>query len=514
MKRVKQLFAALTLLLPLAGCVDQDSVPSASPTSDAASSEAPVTEVRDTLRMAMSTDPDGLDPHMTTSASTFQITNNIYEPLVTVDTEGNIIPALADSYEPAEDGMSITFHLREGAVFSNGNLADANAVKASFERLMSPDSARSTDYANISNIEVVDDTTITFSFATLDVSALSSFAYPWSAIVDVTVADSLKTDPVGTGPYVLDEWVPQQTLKLSANPDYPNQPSIAHVEFITMPDATSQISAFQNGELDIISVSADQIDTFIDNPDYTVLQSAGNSLQLMAMNLDNEALSDLRVRQAINMAVDKDALIDTVWWGYGEKIGSHYPIVMKEYIDCNDLYPYDPEGAKALLEEAGYGDGLTLEMYLPKNYQMYVNAGQVIADSLDQVGITCNIHIIEWAEWLSDVYNGRNYDLTVVGHTGRLDPYVWLARYASDSAENYFNYSNERVDQLLSEYRTTTDEALRTQMIQDIQMILAEEVPAYYIQDPISLYVMDSSVTGFETYPIDIFELKNISFAE
>ena len=198
MKRVKQLFAALTLLLPLAGCVDQDSVPSASPTSDAASSEAPVTEVRDTLRMAMSTDPDGLDPHMTTSASTFQITNNIYEPLVTVDTEGNIIPALADSYEPAEDGMSITFHLREGAVFSNGNPADANAVKASFERLMSPDSARSSDYANISDIEVVDDTTITFSFATLDVSALSSFAYPWSAIVDVRVADSLKTDPVAT----------------------------------------------------------------------------------------------------------------------------------------------------------------------------------------------------------------------------------------------------------------------------------------------------------------------------
>ena len=180
----------------------------------------------------------------------------------------------------------------------------------------------------------------------------------------------------------------------------------------------------------------------------------------------------------------------------------------------NDRYPYDPEKAKELLSQAGYQDGLTLEMYLPKSYPAYVSAGQVIADSLKEVGITCNITIVEWAAWLSDVYNGRNYDLTVVGHTGRLDPYVLLARYQSDSSENYFNYSNEEVDQLLADYKSDTDEDKRTEIVQRVQEILAQDVPAYYIQDPITIYVTDSAVTGFQLYPIDIYELKDISLGQ
>lgn len=254
-----------------------------------------------------------------------------------------------------------------------------------------------------------------------------------------------------------------------------------------MPDATAQIASLRNGELDIISVSGDQVAAFENDPQFNVITTPSNGLQLMAMNLQNEALSDVRVRQAINYAVDKQALIDTVWWGYGQKIGSHYPTVLKEYVDMNDRYPYDPEKAKELLSQAGYQDGLTLEMYLPKSYPAYVSAGQVIADSLKEVGITCNITIVEWAAWLSDVYNGRNYDLTVVGHTGRLDPYVLLARYQSDSSENYFNYSNEEVDQLLADYKSETDEDKRTEIVQRVQEILAQDVPAYYIQDPITI---------------------------
>ena len=179
----------------------------------------------------------------------------------------------------------------------------------------------------------------------------------------------------------------------------------------------------------------------------------------------------------------------------------------------DSTYSYDPEKAKELLAQAGYADGLTLEMYLPKSYPAYVSAGQVIADSLKEVGITCNITIVEWAAWLSDVYNGRNYDLTVVGHTGRLDPYVLLARYQSDSSENYFNYSNPEVDELLSGYKSEKDEAKRTEMVQQVEQILAEDVPAYYIQTPITLYVTSSAVEGFEIYPIDIYEMKDVSFA-
>ena len=274
------------------------------------------------------------------------------------------------------------------------------------------------------------------------------------------------------------------------NPDYYDTVNLDTINFKMMPDATAQIASLRNGELDIISVSGDQVAAFENDPQFNVITTPSNGLQLMAMNLQNEALSDVRVRQAINYAVDKQALIDTVWWGYGQKIGSHYPTVLKEYVDMNDRYPYDPEKAKELLSQAGYQDGLTLEMYLPKSYPAYVSAGQVIADSLKEVGITCNITIVEWAAWLSDVYNGRNYDLTVVGHTGRLDPYVLLARYQSDSSENYFNYSNEEVDQLLADYKSETDEDKRTEIVQRVQRdpgsgcaCLLYSGPYYHLRD-------------------------------
>lgn len=507
MKKLISIGLSTLLLAGLAAC--SSSTPSESETA-APSAAAEKNE----LVKALAVDPDGLDPQRTTAASTFQITNNIYEPLLTVTDQGELTGALADSWEVSEDGLTLTFTLRENAQFSNGNPCDAEAVIASFQRLKAEDSPRAADYANIVSMEAADERTVVFTTETLDVAALSSFAYPWAAIVDVTVADTLTNQPVGTGPYTLNQWIPQQSLSLTRNETYPGTVNIDNIEFRMMPDAASQISAFQNGELDIISVSGDQVAAFENNPDYNVIQAPANSLQLMAMNLDNEALADVRVRQAINYAVDKDALIETVWWGYGQKIGSHYPTVLKEYVDHSEDYTYDPDRARELLNEAGYGDGLTLQMYLPQNYTAYVNAGQVIADQLEQVGIHCEITIVEWATWLSDVYTNRQYDLTVVGHTGRLDPYVLLARYDSQSGENYFNYSNPEVDQLLSDYQSEQDEAVRTQIVQQIQAILAEEVPALYIQDPISLYVTQSDVEGFTTYPIDIYEMKNVRFVQ
>lgn len=466
-----------------------------------------------TLRMVLSVDPDGLDPQRTTAASTFQITNNIYDTLVKVTPEGDLVPGLAESWEVSDDGMSIAFKLRRGVAFSNGDACDAAAVVASFERLKADGSPRAADYANYTVEADGDDVKVTLE--KLNVVALPSFAYPWSAVVDVKAADSLKNQPVGTGPFTLKDWTPQQSLTLQANPSYWGDPAkVAEVSLKVMPDATSQVSALRAGELDLASVSADQVASFQGDPTFSVTSQPTNAVQLMAMNLANPALADARVRQAINHAVDKQQLIDTVWWGFGDKIGSHYPVVLKEYVDTNDRYPYDVDAAKKLLADAGYADGLTLEMKLPKSYPDYVSAGQVIADALSKVGVTCNITIVEWASWLSDVYTGRQYDLTVVGHTGRLDPSVLLARYASDSKENYFNYSSAEVDDLLKSYAGERDEGKRTAIVQDIQKTLADDVPAYYIQDPMSTYVSSKKVSGFAVYPIDVYELKDVAVAE
>jgi len=504
-KQLAALFLAAVLALFLAGCSPSD--------IDPQSSNPPAAFTRTELNMALSVDPDGLDPHRTAAASTFQITNNIYDTLVKVKPDGSLIGGLAEKWDVSADGMSITFHLRDNVKFHNGVVCDADAVVKSFERLKGEGSPRAADYANFT-VTSKDSGTVLITLGKLDVAAISSFAYPWSAVVEVGAADTLKNKPVGTGPFTLESWIPQQSLTLAKNPDYYSPAKLEIVNFKMMPDATARISAFRNGELDIIGVGGEQVASFVGDADFELVSGASNALQLMAMNLQNQALSDVRVRQAINYAVDKQALIDTVWFGYGELIGSHFPTVLKEYVDNGGEYAYDVSKAKQLLKEAGFENGLTLEMYLPKNYSAYVSAGQVIADSLKEIGITCNIHIIEWAAWLSDVYAGRKYDLTVVGHTGRLDPYVLLARYQSDSGENYFNYSNEEVDRLLNEYKSETGEARRTEIVKEVQEILAADVPAFYIQTPISIYVARGVVAGFTTYPIDIYEMKDVYFTK
>lgn len=517
MKRILRiLILTLAGALLLIGC----SSVASPPVPGSSGSEAPgtadatgISEPRKTaLTMALSVDPDGLDPHRTVSASTFQITNNIYDTLLKVDASGALLPGLAESWEFSKDKLSVTFKLRKGIAFHNGRPFTSEDVKFSLERLKDAESPRAADYSNIIDIRPLDENTIVLTTEKLDVALLTSLAYPWSAIVCRDAASALKTDPIGTGPYTLKEWVPQQQLILEKYEDYYGEARLETLYFKAMPDATAQISAFTSGELDIISITGDQMPVFEKNPDYNVIKTPMNSIQLMAMNLENEYLKDDRVRRAINYAVDKDSLINTVWWGYGEKIGSHYPTVLKEYVDTTDLYTYDAERAKSLIKEAGYEDGINLRMALPKNYTAYVNAGQVIANQLKEIGITCDIEIVEWAAWLSDVYNGREYDLTVVGHTGRLDPYILLARYASVSKENYFNYSNKRVDEILDLVTQETEEAKRTEMYQELQYILAEEVPALYIQSPMSLVVTQGDVAGFATYPIDIYEMKDVYF--
>lgn len=509
MKRTKIFFIFLiiaALLVSCGGSEERDT------SSSSAAGGVNSGEKRTTVRMAVAVDPDGLDPHMSASASTFQVTSSIYETLVSVDESGNIIPSLAEDWQVSPDGLTLTFDIRDGAVFSNGNICDATAAAASFNRLISPESYRSGDYSEIESVRALDEDTLEIKFSSLNTSALSLFAYPWSAVVDVSSADSLRTAPVGSGPFMLESWIPQQKLTLVRNPHYSGGNHIERVEFVFMPDMTSQVTALQGGSVDIIQITGDLVGQFENNDAYRILALPVNGIQLMAMNTASDGLDDIRVRQAVNYAVDKESLIDSVWYGYGEEIGSHFPVVLSEYKDENGRYPYDPDKARQLLIEAGYEDGLTLDMYLPKNYQEYVNAGLVIANQLEAAGINVNVSIVEWATWLSDIYTGRNYDLTVVGHTGRLDAYSLLSRYRSTAAENYFNYDNPEFDSLLDEYTACVDEEERKEIAFRMQDILSEDVPALYIQDPIQIYVTRGDLAGFTIFPINIFKFNEVQF--
>ncbi len=507
LKKVLAVIMSAVLLMGAVGCSSSNGEASSE------NNEAAGTEAKDTLRIAYTADPEGLDPQRTAAVATLEVTSNIFDTLITCDPDWNIIPDLAKEWKVSDDGMSITFYLNEGVLFHNGREMTAADVKYSFERLQGEESPKASMYKNIKAIDIEDDYTITFTTENLDVDFLLSFAYPWTAIIPEECAEDLKTNPVGTGAYKYVEWIPQQSVKLVRNDEYfGEKANIENVEFVLIPDYTSQLASLMVGDIDITEVTADQIDVLNSTDGVKGVTIPQNAIQILALNQENEYLSNVKVRQAIAMAIDKDEIINTVVWGNGTKIGSHLPVSSPYYVDTNDVMPYDVEAAKALLAEAGYPDGFTLSLKLPKPYQPHCDTGQIIADQLSKIGINCDIEIIEWATWMSDVYTDKKYDMTVVSHSGRLDPYNFLSRYKSTSGD-YISLLSGDVDELLDEALRETDEAKRKEIYAEIQNILAEEVPCVYLQSTSKFYGLNESVEGFTRFPIDILDLKAVSFS-
>lgn len=506
MKKIVSILMALVMLLSLSACSD------GSAGKEQTTNPTDTTNDKTELTMGYQTDPEGLDPQRTAAASTFSITNNIYDTLVGVTSDWEIIPRLAKSWEVSEDGMEITFALRDDVNFHNGRQFKASDVEFSFNRLKDAESPKAKDYENIVKIEVIDDYNIKFSTEKLDVELLKWFAYPWTAIVPEEAVDNLKTAPVGTGAFTLKEWVPQQRIILQRNDNYyGDKAKLETVKLMLIPDATSMMAGLQVGDLDIIPLSGDQVTMIEDNADYKVISQPMNAVQIMSLNTDNEILSNEKVRQAIAMAINKDEVIEASSFGYGDKIGSHLPSTSPDYYDTNDVMEYNVEKAKELLKEAGYENGFEIKMALPKNYQIHVDAGQVIADQLSKIGITVNVELIEWGTWLSDVYGAKNFETTVVGHTGRLDSYAFLKRYKSDS-NDYISLKSGEVDALLEKALQELDVNKRKEIYKEIQIVLANKLPAIYIQAPHTMLGMNSNVEGMSIFPIDVYDFKDVYF--
>lgn len=501
MKRTTKLFLMLLTVLLISACTSQENTPDN-------------TQVKTDLTMGYTTEPEGLDPHRTAAASTFAVTNNIYDTLVGVTSDWKIVPRLAKKWVISDDGMEITFTLRDDVYFHNGRQMTAKDVEYSFNRLKDAESPRARDYQNIIKIDVLSDYEIKFTTETLDVELLKSFAYPWAAVVPEEEVANLKTKPVGTGAFILEEWVPQQYLTLKRNDNYyGDEVKIETVKLILIPDATSMMAGFQVGDLDIIPLTGDQVTMVEGNENYKVLSEPMNAVQIMSLNTKNQYLSNEKVRQAMAMAINKDEVIEASMFGYGAKIGSHLPPTSPDYYDTNNIIEYNPEKAKALLKEAGYENGFEIDMSLPKNYQLHVDAGQVIADQLSKIGINVNIQLVEWGTWLSEVYGEKKFDTTVVGHTGRLDSYAFLSRYKSNS-NDYISLTTGEVDDLLEKALRELDEGKRKEIYKEIQIILANKLPAIYLQAPHTMFALQKNVEGMKIFPIDIYDFKEVYFTE
>lgn len=470
-----------------------------------------------TLTLAMSAQPDTLDPQVTAATAAFQIDKSIYDGLVEVDQSGRIVPALAKSYEVADDGLSYTFHLNE-ATFHDGTPFDSADVIATLERIRAEATAspKASEFANITAVTAVDEHTVTVSLAKPTPALLASLASGWGAMLPsekLAEGHDFGNEPVGTGPFSLKSWVRDNAITLVRNDSYyQGAPALEQVVIRFVSDSAVQYQGLVTGEFDIIDTvpQAQQADVE-SNPALDLVRVPSGLVLVAGINARRPYLDDARVRRALNMAVDTEVVLDVAYGG-GTQVGTFMEAGSPWYPESVKPYPYDPEKAKALLKDAGVPAGWTIQLVLPQPYPQHIQAGQIVQDFLGEVGVNAEISIVEWGVWLSEVYGGpHNFDMTVVGHTGKLDP---SGRLTGLGTEKYYTgVIDPELADWIATANVTADPDLRHSLYSQALIRIHDDAPFIFFGTPDGVYAKKASVAGFWITPLlDSFDFRTAHF--
>ena len=451
---------------------------------------------KDSLTLALQLEPPNLDPTSGAAVATDEVVyGNIFEGLVRLDRDGAIKPLLATYWEVAPDGLTYTFHLRGGVRFQDGTPFDASVVKFSLDRAIAPSSTNVQKQALsvIRQVEVVDPRTVRLHLVQADSNLLYVLAWGDAVMVSPRSVATLATAPVGTGPFRFSGWRRGDAVTLVRNETYWGQPAkLRQVVFKFIADPAAAFAAIKTHDVDVFPdyPAPENLAQLRADPSLKVITASSEGEVILAINSRNGPLADVRVRRAIQHALDRRAIVDAAMYGYGTPIGSHFPPQNAAYVDLTGLYPHDVAKAKALLAEAGYPNGFTLNMKLPPpNYAR--RSGEIAASQLAAVGIKVKIENLEWAQWLDQVYGRHAFDLSVVSHAEPMDYGIY------DKADYYFGYHSDALHGLMEALKATTDEAQRTAILQQIQRKIADDaVNGFLFQFP-RLGVFDTRLKDF-----------------
>ena len=466
---------------------------------------------KDSISMAMALEPPGLDPTASAASAIGEITlYNIYETLTKVHPDGSVTPLLAESWEVSPDLRTYTFKLRKGVKFTNGEAFNANTVKFAFDRA-GGDKSTNKDKRTFAAIttQVVDDHTVVLLTKEIDPDFLFLMGQATAVIVEPKSAGTNATQPVGTGPYRLENWVKGSSLTLSKWDGHRNAGAIKlrRASFRFIADPAAQIAALLAGDVDAFPrVTARGIDQFKSNPKFQVMFSGSRAKTILAINNKKKPFDDVRVRRAVNMALDRKAVIQGAADGYGVPIGSYYPPSAPGYIDLTKVNAYDPDKARALLKEAGVSN---LEVTITLPPPPYARqGGEVIASMLDKVGIKAKLQNVEWAQWLSGVYGNKNYDLTIISHVEPFD----LGNFSRPGY--YWNYENPKFNAMYDKYKQTANAGERTRILGDIQRLVADDAVHGYLYQPQWVTIANKGVKGlWKDMPIFANDLSALSWS-
>jgi peptide/nickel transport system substrate-binding protein len=452
---------------------------------------------KDSVVMGMTLEPPGLDPTTGAAAAISEVTlYNIYETLTRIREDGTVAPLLAESWEVAPDLKTVTFRLRKGVKFQNGEPFNAQAVKFSFDRAAAPSSTNKDKslFQSMALVAAPDPDTIVIGMKNPEPNLPFLLAQATASIVEPKSAPSDATQPVGTGPYTLGAWAKGSSITLDKWSGYRNAAAI-HMRKVTIrfiSDPAAQVAALLSGSVDAFPkvYAGRSIAQFKSDPRFVVLVGGSKAKTVVGINNRRKPFDDVRVRRAILAAIDRKAMIDGAVEGFGVPIGSFYTPGSLGYVDTTGINAFDIEKAKSLLAEAGVKTPLTVSLKLPP--PPYARqGGEVLAAQLAKIGIVARIENVEWAQWLSSVFGGaHDYDLTIVSHVEPFD----LVKYTEDNY--YIGYKSPAFDALYRNITNAPREADRARLLGDAQRMLATDAAAGFLFQPQWISISNKRLKG------------------
>ena len=512
MKRLLAILLSLGLALSavLTGCTADGSKDGTSDDAQTHTETEPVYGGH--LVYGMTQDLVSLDPHESTDAGTRCVVFNIYEGLVKPTSEGKFIGAVAQDYRMSDDALTYTFVLRDGIRFQNGQEVTVEDIVYSINRYAEFSGESSAFSLALKEVSCPDEKTVVVTLNAPDSEFLSQLT-----VGIIPNGSDAGENPVGTGPFAVMEYKAGQYLDLVKNEYYweEGKPYLDSVRFKFIADVNTAFTELQAGTIDVLNyLTSPQVQALTKSAkdEFRIVEGNMNLVHAMFLNNQSGPLSDVRVRQAICYAVDRDAINSFLFDGKSTIIGSHMiPSLTTWYQpEAASVYTYDVEKAKDLLKQAGYENGFELTITVPSSYSQHVDTAQIIADQLSMVGIKVEIKQVEWTVWLNEVYKGRNYEATVIGFDGKLNPSDWLAKYGSEASNNLTNYSNAEYDALLEKALKAVEEDEKASYYKQMQMNIAENAAAVYIEDPADFVAMNSAFDGYIFYPTAAWDLSTI----
>jgi peptide/nickel transport system substrate-binding protein len=480
-----------------------------------------------TLKIARGQVTDSLDPQKTALLVAHEIMWQIYDSLIYLDEAGTVHPGLATEWAFSEDNLTVTYTLRPNVAFHDGTPFNAQIVKDTVARHLDPATASPTSYmlGPLSEVQVIDDMTVAYVYTEPFVPMFVGLGYSYCAPLCIPAAEKLGDqfgrNPVGTGAYKFVEWTADDTIALEKNDAHDwsttfykvqQAPQIDRFEFVVIPEDATRLSALVAGEVDIVAgtdaVPTDKIKSLQNEDGITVFTRPAVGVYWAYFNQSIKPLDDVRVRQAINYAVDKDALVQLVLDGNGAPATSALASAFGDYASDLTQYPYDVDKAKALMEEAGLADGFETT-YLGITSPVYQRAAEVIQENLAAINIKLNIESYTVAEWVPKGQSSE-YGISFFYYTYS-DPDILYLSFRTDQAFAWTNGGDTELDGWLDQQRIEFDKAKRTELLHSAQERINDQALILFLWEGVYAAAMRDYVEGLDIDLVGFIHLQEMS---